>query len=191
VELLIHTDGSSSQIADKIGAWAYCYSESSGSNSIFHYGSGAQMATTNNVMEVQAALSGIKYFTANQLYAKYKKVTVVSDSQYLCDTIYFGWISNWKRNNWIGSEGKPVKNQELWEELELSINILRQRNIVVDFRWVKGHNGNRHNEFCDELAGYTKRLYQDIKKNGNEIRAYKDGGSTKKLRGKGSKKASV
>ena len=96
--------------------------------------------TTNNRMELLAvieALNSLKEPCDIHLY---------SDSQYMKNGIT-QWIFNWKINNWKASSGKPVKNQDLWQQLDALAP-----QISLEWMWVKGHAGNRYNELCDTLA---------------------------------------
>lgn len=78
-------------------------------------------------------------------------VVIHTDSQYLKNGIT-RWIQRWKENGWVTSEKTPVKNRDLWEELELLIQSHR-----VTWVWVKGHSGHRENERCDRIAkGFVK-----------------------------------
>jgi ribonuclease HI len=102
--------------------------------------SGGEALTTNNRMELMAAisaLSALKEPVAVDLY---------TDSNYVRDGIN-GWIDNWKRNGWRTSEKKPVKNAELWQALDEA-----RRRHKVTWHWVKGHAGHPENERADELA---------------------------------------
>ena len=74
------------------------------------------------------------------------QITLYSDSQYMKNGIT-KWIFNWKKNNWKSSQGKPVKNQDLWQALNEAI-----QHHQINWQWVKGHAGHRENEICDELA---------------------------------------
>ncbi len=102
--------------------------------------SGFDPATTNNRMELRAAIEGIKSLK------RAVKVDLYSDSQYLRDGIT-KWLIKWKQNNWRLSNKKPVKNQDLWEELEVQI-----QTHTVNWHWVKGHAGHPENERADTLA---------------------------------------
>lgn len=102
--------------------------------------SGFDLETTNNRMEMMAAIESIQCLPFG------KKITVHTDSQYLKDGITL-WLKNWKKNGWKTSNKKPVKNQDLWESLEeLS------QNHEITWCWVKGHNGHIENERADALA---------------------------------------
>jgi ribonuclease HI len=98
------------------------------------------LVTTNNRMEISAVINGLKALKEPC------KVTIVTDSQYVKNGITT-WLNNWKRNKWMSSTKKPVKNKDLWQELDKEC----QRHIT-SFVWVKGHNGHTENERCDELA---------------------------------------
>lgn len=104
------------------------------------YLKGAQEHTTNNRMELMAA---IKAFEALK---KPCQVTLTTDSHYVKNGIT-KWIINWQRNNWRTSDKKPVKNAQLWQQL-LALTEGHQ----VEWCWVKGHSGHRENELADELA---------------------------------------
>jgi len=102
--------------------------------------SGGQRDTTNNQMELQAAIEGLRALKESCL------VDLYTDSQYLRQGIT-QWIHNWKRNGWKTSDKKPVKNKNLWVELDELV----QRH-KVNWHWLKGHAGHPENERCDELA---------------------------------------
>ncbi len=102
--------------------------------------SGAERDTTNNRMELTAV---IRALTAAR---KHNEIELHTDSQYVKNGMQ-SWIKNWKRNNWRTADKKPVKNQDLWIQLdELS------QNIKIHWVWVRGHNGNEMNERVDVLA---------------------------------------
>lgn len=102
--------------------------------------SGGEEKTTNNRMEVLAAIQ------AFQALKKPCKVRLHTDSTYLRDGIT-KWITNWKRNGWRTAARKPVKNADLWQLLE---EVMKPHN--VEWHWVKGHSGHPENERADELA---------------------------------------
>ena len=97
--------------------------------------------TTNNRMELMAALTGL-----NALKEPCK-VTLYSDSKYLIDSVNKGWINSWQKNGWKNSKKEKVKNRELFEELIRLMNVHQ-----IEFCWVKGHDGHPENERCDTLA---------------------------------------
>ena len=102
--------------------------------------SGFEAATTNNRMELQAAIEGLKALKRSM------EVDLFTDSQYLRDGIT-KWLFQWKKNNWRLSNKKPVKNQDLWEQLEVLIQIHHAK-----WHWVRGHVGHPENERADALA---------------------------------------
>ncbi len=103
--------------------------------------SGGKNDTTNNVMELTAALEALKLL-------KYAcEVELYSDSAYLVNGFDKGWIYGWKKNNWKTSSKEPVKNKEIWEEIYDLTKFHK-----VKFIKVKGHSDNEYNNRCDELA---------------------------------------
>ena len=103
-------------------------------------GSGAERDTTNNRMELLAAIRGL------ELLSRPCTVALYSDSQYVVKGIQ-SWISGWKRKGWKKADGKPVLNLELWQALDAQC--LRHR---IEAHWVKGHAGHAENERVDQLA---------------------------------------
>ena len=97
--------------------------------------------TTNNRMEVLAAI------VALESLSEQCKVTIFTDSRYLCDAIEKRWLRSWQKNGWKTAAKKPVKNQDLWQRLS---PLLEKH--VVKFSWVEGHSGHAENEECDSLA---------------------------------------
>lgn len=102
--------------------------------------SGAEVETTNNRMELTAAISAL------QCLKKPSRVDLTTDSQYVKNGIST-WIHNWKRNGWRTADRKPVKNVDLWQVLDELV----QRH-EVHWHWIKGHSGHPENELADELA---------------------------------------
>lgn len=102
--------------------------------------SGGEKATTNNRMELMAAIR------AFQALKGPCDVTICTDSRYVMDGIT-KWMKNWKRNGWKTADKKPVKNGELWQELDAAVAL-----HTVKWVWVHGHTGHPENERCDELA---------------------------------------
>jgi ribonuclease HI len=103
--------------------------------------SGGDPATTNNRMELQAVISGLRALRAGST------VTVHIDSSYVMDAIVKRWYVGWKARGWKTAAKTPVKNQELWEEL-----LSELEGHTVAWKKVRGHNGVELNERCDELA---------------------------------------
>ncbi len=102
--------------------------------------SGGAEETTNNRMELMAAISAL------ETLERPSEVTIVTDSVYVKDGLT-KWIRNWKRNGWKTAAKKPVKNEELWKRLDEAT--IRH---TVTWEWVKGHAGHPENERADELA---------------------------------------
>ena len=113
---------------------------------ILHYGkhrrelSGFALATTNNRMELRAAIEGLSALKEPC------QVSLYTDSEYLKNGIT-AWVSAWKRNGWKAKDKKPVKNVDLWKRLDE----LAQKHHVA-WHWVRGHSGHAQNERCDQLA---------------------------------------
>jgi ribonuclease HI len=101
---------------------------------------GSEPQTTNNRMELKAAVEGLR------LLKERCNVTIVTDSEYVRKGIT-EWIHGWKRNNWRTADKKPVKNQDLWEELDAQV-----ARHEATWKWVKGHADHPDNNRCDELA---------------------------------------
>ncbi len=104
------------------------------------FGRGCDGKTTNQRMELTAALEAVRAFDCPLL--------VVSDSTYVVHCFRDGWWENWLRRGWLNKARKPVANRDLWEPL---IDAYRARDDV-DFQWVKGHSGDRWNDEADRLA---------------------------------------
>jgi len=102
--------------------------------------SGGALETTNNRMEMTAALQGLKSLKAPC------QIDFYTDSQYLRKGITT-WMANWKRRGWKTAAKKPVKNQDLWKALDKAI-----RPHKITWHWVRGHTGNRDNERVDQMA---------------------------------------
>jgi ribonuclease HI len=101
---------------------------------------GGEKETTNNRMELLAAIEGLEVLTRGC------KVELFTDSQYMRQGIT-QWIHNWKKNGWKTSNKKPVKNADLWQRLDAQV-----KRHQVEWHWVKGHSGHPGNEKADELA---------------------------------------
>lgn len=97
--------------------------------------------TTNNRMEIMAAIAGL------EALRRPCRVTIYSDSQYLVNAIELGWASRWRARGWKRSANEKALNPDLWERLLRACEPHQVR-----FRWLRGHAGNKENERCDELA---------------------------------------
>lgn len=110
-----------------------------------HTLSGGEKNTTNNRMELMAAIKSLLTIVSNEQW-KSEEINVFSDSQYVKNGIT-SWIKNWKKNGWKTAAKKPVLNQDLWMQLDELYNALN-----VNWQWVKGHAGVKYNEMCDQLC---------------------------------------
>ena len=118
------------------GGWG-CIVETDGT---CHEYSGGRARTTNNQMELQALIEGLRNAPGEG------KLRIVTDSEYLAKGVT-QWMKGWIKNGWKTASKQPVKNQEFWREINL---LLLGREY--SFEWVKGHSGHEENERCDELA---------------------------------------
>jgi len=101
---------------------------------------GAEKETTNNRMEILAAINALKILKSRC------SITIYTDSKYLKNGM-LEWMTNWIKNNWQTAAKKPVKNKDLWLELNELVKL-----HDVDWKWVKGHSGDAGNDKADELA---------------------------------------
>jgi len=101
---------------------------------------GGESGTTNNRMELMAAISALESLT------RPAEVVITTDSTYVLKGIT-EWLPNWKRRNWRTASKQPVKNVDLWQRLDEAVS-----RHTVTWEWVKGHNGHPENERADELA---------------------------------------
>ena len=113
--------------------------------------SGGEALTTNNRMELLAAISAL------ETLAKPSEITVVTDSAYVKNGVT-EWIHGWKRNGWRTAGKDPVKNAELWQRLDQA-----QARHRVQWRWIKGHAGHEENERADALARAGMAPYKPAK----------------------------
>ena len=112
--------------------------------------SGGEENTTNNRMELTAAIKGLSALKEPCV------VKLVTDSKYVADGINQGWAASWRQNGWRKADKKPAQNTELWEEL---LNLLDVHDVKIE--WVKGHAGHPENERCDALA---TAFYKNLQK---------------------------
>lgn len=101
---------------------------------------GGELQTTNNRMELTAAIRGL------EALKKTANVLLTTDSEYVMKGIR-EWMPNWKKRGWKTASRQPVKNADLWMQLDALVN-----QHQVEWRWVKGHSGHRENEIADDLA---------------------------------------
>jgi ribonuclease HI len=137
-KVIIYSDGS---CLNNPGAGGYAalliHDEKKYSEKVIY---GNEKYTTNNRMELTAAIVGLKALKSPC------DVTVISDSKYLVSGMSL-WIKKWQTNNFLNAQKKPIPNQDLWQEL------LKLANYhSINWQWVKAHNGNELNERVDEIA---------------------------------------
>jgi ribonuclease HI len=128
----VYTDGACSGNPGP-GGWAWVVDDG-------RHAAGSEPVTTNQRMEIRAALEAIQ--------ALPDCLIVVSDSTYLVNCFRDGWWRRWRTRSWTTTAKKPVANRDLWEPL---VDLVEARGDIA-FRWVKGHSGNRLNDLADELA---------------------------------------
>ncbi|MDC0074489.1 ribonuclease HI [Alphaproteobacteria bacterium] len=134
-KIKIYSDGACSGNPGP-GGWGALIIYNNQSKEIF----GGMKSTTNNQMELKSIIEALKIVENNY------KIEVYTDSMYVKDGIT-KWVSNWKKNGWKTSSKKPVKNMELWKELD-QLNSSHK----INWQWVKGHSGDIGNEKADALA---------------------------------------
>jgi ribonuclease HI len=123
------------------GGWAAGILSAGGRREI----AGFEPATTNNRMELRAALEGLRALPAGV------EIDLHTDSQYVRNGMN-DWLTRWKRNGWRTADRKPVKNGDLWRALDEAAQAHHVR-----WHWVRGHDGDPENERCDELANEAIR----------------------------------
>ena len=131
----IYTDGAC-RGNPGIGGWGVLIEYEDFNKELF----GGEKHTTNNKMELIAAIQGLEALNENCI------VHLTTDSKYVMDGIN-SWIMNWKKNNWKNSQKQSVKNKDLWIQLD---KLNEQHD--VNWHWVKGHSGHPQNELADQLA---------------------------------------
>lgn len=148
-QVVLYTDGACSRNPGP-GGWAFILRHPGSGKELVR--SGGEAESTNNRMEMQAVISGLQALT------KRARVEIVTDSEYVARGA-LEWLAGWKRRNWKTAEKKPVKNVDLWQQLD---ELLAQH--VVKFTVVRGHAGHPENEKCDELAvAEWKRIVESSK----------------------------
>jgi ribonuclease HI len=141
----LYTDGACSGNPGPGGWGAVAYFDD---GSCHEFG-GRDGATTNNRMEMQAAISALEFFASNN---RTEQCVLYTDSEYLIKGIT-QWVKGWKKKGWKTAAGKPVLNQDLWETLDrLDRQVQSQTKAPVSWQHVRGHSGNVGNERCDTIA---------------------------------------
>ena len=111
--------------------------------------SGGERETTNNRMELMAAITGLEALKERC------RVTLYSDSKYLIDALKLGWAAKWRANGWMRNKKDAALNPDLWERL-----LAQTERHEVELVWVKGHAGHTENERCDRLAVAETEKYK-------------------------------
>jgi ribonuclease HI len=136
--IVVYTDGACSGNPGP-GGWGWAVAPSGEP-----WGSGGELVTTNQRMELMAALEALRSLGVG---SEAGPVTVVSDSTYVVNCFRDGWWKKWQRNGWKNSKKEPVANVDIWEPL---VEIVRSGDVT--FQWVKGHSGDAMNDLVDRLA---------------------------------------
>ena len=139
-QVTIYTDGGAKPNPGGPGGWAALLISGEQQREL----SGAEPGTTNNRMELTAAIMALEALHEPCL------VTLYTDSQYLKNGITL-WLPGWLRKGWKTSARKPVKNQDLWQRLHAAC-----QNHEAHWRWVRGHAGNQENQRVDRLASAAR-----------------------------------
>jgi ribonuclease HI/DNA polymerase-3 subunit epsilon len=145
----LYVDGSSTgKVGD--GGWGFVIVKQ---QEIVHTAFGSATDTTNNRMELSAAIEGLRFVASN--YPANVQLTLFSDSQYVIKGIV-EWFPKWKIDI---DRGKTIKNQDLWLDYAQIVNYFTN----IDFKWIRGHSGHVYNELCDQLAKQGKKAVQLVK----------------------------
>jgi len=142
MEIKIYTDGACAGNPGP-GGWAAIILFENDKKELF----GGEKLTTNNRMELTAAIKALEYCNEQEKkQLSLKQIKIYTDSTYLKDGITI-WINNWEKNNWKTADKKNVKNIDLWNKLKELV-----KSNKIDWNWVKGHSENPMNEMADRLA---------------------------------------
>lgn len=133
-KITIYTDGACSGNPGK-GGWAAVIIEDKNEKTI----SGSEPLTTNNRMELSAVINALREVGSAEL-------DIYTDSKYVKNGIE-SWIKNWKINGWMTAAKQPVKNKDLWLELDILVS-----KKEIEWKWVKGHSNDHYNTIVDEAA---------------------------------------
>ena len=149
-----YTDGSCDWQNKRCGGWGYVHIDDA--DTVVREDCYGEWETTNNRMEIMAALEALlylnRYYNNNQ-----KKFAIYTDSMYVKDGLT-KWMWGWKSRGWISRTGDEVRNRDLWERM-IDLYKIHRPPVI----WVKGHNGNKYNEMADKLAAKGRRMVQEGK----------------------------
>lgn len=143
--VILFTDGSWFVESGRVGGWAFRYVY----DGKIYKDSGGADSTTNNRMELRAVIEGLDHIVKNN--RDDRGITVFSDSQYVINGASI-WLPQWKRRSWKTGRGNPIKNKDLWTDIDFYISEVE---FGISWKWIRGHNGNPHNEAVD-LAAYNE-----------------------------------
>ena len=141
MKIEIYTDGACTGNPGP-GGWGAVIIFEKGKKEIF----GGEKLTTNNRMELTAAIKALEYCSKKEEQPSLKHIKIFTDSIYVKEGITV-WIENWRKNNWKTADKKNVKNIDLWKKLK---DLTRSKQI--EWRWIKGHSGDPMNDLADKLA---------------------------------------
>jgi len=137
--LIVYTDGSCLGNPGP-GGWAWAIPHGA-------YGAGPDEHTTNQRMEVNAVIQALDFLFSKEELPK--SITVISDSTYVIKCFQDKWHAGWLRRGWKNSQGQPVANRDLWEQL---FALALEPKVPIAWKWVKGHAGDFWNDVVDQLA---------------------------------------
>lgn len=145
----IYTDGACSGNPGP-GGWGAVFT---GTEKLYKL-AGYNENTTNNQMELLAVVCSLERIVTlrEENECMPNEYELYSDSAYVINAINDKWLEKWKSNNWKKSDGKPIKNVELWKRFYNVRKFLLDKGITVEFIKVKGHSGDTYNEYVDKLA---------------------------------------
>jgi len=142
MEIKIYIDGACAGNPGP-GGWAVIVLLENGKKELF----GGEKLTTNNRMELTAAIKALEYCDAQEgKQPSLKQIRIYTDSTYVKEGITV-WINNWEKNNWKTADKKNVKNVDLWKKLK---DLVKSKQI--EWRWIKSHSGDTMNDLADKLA---------------------------------------
>lgn len=146
MDIIAYTDGACSGNPGP-GGWAVVFSRGSKLRV-----SGSEKDTTNNRMELKAALKAVLNSAALSNELPLSSVSIHSDSAYVVNAVNKGWLKKWEKNGWKLSSGDRVSNDDLWVLLASALRKAKKAGVAIDFVKVKGHAGDPLNELADKLA---------------------------------------
>ena len=151
----VSTDGScrANGSANAVGGWAFAIVRE---DELIYAARGMVFGTTNNQMELEAVKRAIKWIGTGSEFRN-EQVEIYTDSAYIQNCVSQKWYVNWQKNGWVNTKKEPVKNREYWEIL-----IPYFTNERFSFLKVKGHNGDKWNEYVDELAQEASANWKDL-----------------------------